>query len=516
MLSTTDALADTPHAAAPNELINSARAVALDSALAKRGAYAYAFATQGLDLAIPSRQTWLASRGRPICRIRSVRGVTRKMCRKRKVTQHHRNWSSGVLTHTFIACPAPLLESTSWLWWPTRIQQLNNSDAAVAGCTNERLSNDRLTIRRIWYSHDDSTRAEAACAEIRCGQQHEQFQPVCTTRVLPGTSGGAQQSAAIKRSLSEVTQGRRVNPQQAVAGKNRRQLVRTWKMGRGGGTREMGKGGGGKGAGLHGVGLRSFPTRLDGKKTEELRDGKEEDGPKRTNLLLVLLDAVSRAEFEESLPLTSGILKRRKFARFDQHTAVGPNSGPNQVGLYLGQPLDNRTVASLRDMPWLWDSLRAAGYTTLKGEDSCVLNSNMMASTRPRTTHGKQLERLFCYSYARPNCLGSASAAEMMLNYTEQYMAEYTSDTTGAPWAAMVHIASGHEDSQTVVGTLDEPLFSFFERLHLTDTLVVVTSDHGSHTRETRTGSLSPCVGGSLPCYTRHEAMRGILLGNPT
>ena len=124
-----------------------------------------------------------------------------------------------------------------------------------------------------------------------------------------------------------------------------------------------------------------------------------------------------------------------------------------------------------------------AGFKTLKGEDSCILNSNMIASIRPRTTHGRQLEHLFCYAHERPNCLGTKPAAEVLLNYTEQFIQAY--ETTGTPWAAMAHIASGHEDSQTVVASIDGPLHSFLRRLHragrMENTLVVITSDHGLH-----------------------------------
>ena len=105
----------------------------------------------------------------------------------------------------------------------------------------------------------------------------------------------------------------------------------------------------------------------------------------------------------------------------------------------------------------------------------------MIASTRPRTTHGRQLERLFCYAHERPNCLGTEAASEVLLNYSEQFIQAYQ----GTQWAAMAHIASGHEDSQTVVASIDGPLHSFLRRSHraghMENTLVVITSDHGLH-----------------------------------
>ena len=82
------------------------------------------------------------------------------------------------------------------------------------------------------------------------------------------------------------------------------------------------------------------------------------------------------------------------------------------MALYHGTELGTRAVASLRNSTsWLWDMLSKQGYATLKGEDGCVSNSNMLASIRPRTTHGANLDPLFCHEFARPNCIGGRLAA---------------------------------------------------------------------------------------------------------
>ena len=132
--------------------------------------------------------------------------------------------------------------------------------------------------------------------------------------------------------------------------------------------------------------------------------------PARPNLLFVMIDPISRLQFSQQLPDLDRLLASSGFSAFDGYGAVGDNSGPNQVAMFLGERLGTRSVASLRNRTWLWDALRQAGYATLKAEDGCVLNSNMIASMRPRTTHGAQLERLFCYAFDEPNCLGDKCA----------------------------------------------------------------------------------------------------------
>ena len=96
----------------------------------------------------------------------------------------------------------------------------------------------------------------------------------------------------------------------------------------------------------------------------------------RPNLLLVLLDPLSRAQLRRSLPNTWTLLDRLGVAEFARYTAVGPNSGPNQAALYSGTPLgsrgDLRAAGNNVTRTWLWDALRAQGYVTLKAEDGCV------------------------------------------------------------------------------------------------------------------------------------------------
>ena len=119
------------------------------------------------------------------------------------------------------------------------------------------------------------------------------------------------------------------------------------------------------------------------------------------NLLVVMIDPISRPLFYQSLPRTRQLLIDAGFTGFDNYTAVGDNSGPNQAALYSGQALSSRQDISSQDkrkFRWIWDDLRDAGYATYKAEDGCIRNSNMVQSIGPRTSHGSVIHQMSCVS----------------------------------------------------------------------------------------------------------------------
>lgn len=213
----------------------------------------------------------------------------------------------------------------------------------------------------------------------------------------------------------------------------------------------------------------------------------------RPNLLLILLDPISRPHFDRSMRKTKATLAELDFIRFEKYTAVGPNSGPNQAALYSGITLEKRDQLRKNlksNDEWLWDRLRAAGYVTLKGEDSCIENSNMMQSLAPNTTHGSALHGLFCFdAFSRPNCIGPDLASSILLEYGHQFISTYEKLRKGTHtdlrWASFMHFVDSHEDTMLLSATLDPGLSNFLRELHrdahFENSVVVVTSDHGLH-----------------------------------
>ena len=107
----------------------------------------------------------------------------------------------------------------------------------------------------------------------------------------------------------------------------------------------------------------------------------------------------------------------------------------------------------------------------------------MIQSIRPRTTHGHQLEHLFCQDAEQPGCLGSRQASSVLLEYTTQFIDAHSK--AGIPWAAFAHFVDTHDDSpKSFDQALDRPIEDFLTSIDSKikeDTIIVVTSDHGLH-----------------------------------
>ena len=374
---------------------------------------AYLFATQGLDLAIPSPRSYLddASRVKSSesqTQVNLYKPVVYKSCPKALVKTDLINFgfnSKGYLKLT--------IRQEGSTWYPyetvpikglhvtTNLFTYFGSPRVVA--SNKMALSSKATKKNqvmIWHDHDDLTQSEAACARYK-------DMVYCTTRIL------------------------------------RRHTKRQRKR------------------------IKENP-----------------------NILLIMLDPMSRDAFRRMMPQTRKVLETMGLLHFQNYSAVGDNSGPNQHALYSGLPLMSRDGIGKKDKnktKWLWDKLEDAGYVTLKVEDGCIANSNMIQSIKPQTTHGKGLNRMFCFDYDRPNCIGKELAASYVLQHGQQFMEAYgnAGSKNTRPWAAFLHFVDSHEDSMFLSGVMDSLIANFLtSRLKdksFKNTWVVLTSDHGLH-----------------------------------
>lgn len=211
----------------------------------------------------------------------------------------------------------------------------------------------------------------------------------------------------------------------------------------------------------------------------------------KPNLLVLMIDPISRARFERSLPKTNRFLQRLNFTAFEKYTAVGNTSASNYDALCSGYLLDesNATQNGGKPREWLWETLKHEGYSTFMASDGCTENSNMIQPFKPYVDHGEALSRMLCFDFQRPNCLGGTSPAEHLVNHTYDFM--YLYSALNRPWAAFAHFVDSREDSMVLEGTLDEvlwrALYSMFQLQNDSDqkvwdnTMIVVTSTHGMH-----------------------------------
>jgi len=244
----------------------------------------------------------------------------------------------------------------------------------------------------------------------------------------------------------------------------------------------------------------------------------------RPNLLLIMIDPLSKQQLRRSLPNTWALLELLGYQHFPKFVAVGNNSGPNQAALYSGMPLDDgrqgiKTSSSNNAKRiWLWDRLNGAGYITMKAENGCISNSNMVQSISPQTHHGQQLHEMFCQSYDRPNCLGSKLAAEHLIDYTRQFINTYdrgndqpTNHTKSPPWAAFVSFIDSHEDTLTLISYLDNLLVNFLQDVPMNNTYILFMSDHGLHygpafaSRSGETERAQPLLYMRLPTFKKNQ-----------
>ena len=251
------------------------------------------FATQGLDLAIPSRLSYINLDNANYC----VRG---NELNKTGRCDSKMNWAA-MKDDVFMSCPTH--HDDLYLFFDKR------SPIGVRVFeSGKEISHEKSRDFDLWLGHKDVSSAEAACIRIR--KPDGLSKVACATRII-------KQDPPLLASINIFTK----------------------------------------------------------------------DRPKQ-NVIFILIDPISRSQLRRSLPNTHALLDKLGFANFNKYTAVGDNSGPNQAALYTGRPLvggrdgirDSNTHNSGEKSTWLWDELASEGYVTLKAEDVCIQNSNMVRS----------------------------------------------------------------------------------------------------------------------------------------
>jgi hypothetical protein len=169
---------------------------------------------------------------------------------------------------------------------------------------------------------------------------------------------------------------------------------------------------------------------------------------------------------------------------FEGYNVVGEDSWANQNPMLHGKqeaasppphpfgwngPLDNWT--------WIWDYYKEKGYITSFSGDDCV---SLWYWHSPPTDHFI-LKKLFCaaklnaYS-SQSHCVHDTFAHQLQFDYLHQFWNNYK-DIGHFAFAAF---SEGHEDTGTVLTTVDKDLSNFLQSLaaegSLDDTLLVSTT----------------------------------------
>jgi Protein of unknown function (DUF229) len=431
----------------------------------------YVFATQGLDLAIPTAMEYDPVLERNKKSSSSAGGIKYKQCPSSSLQLKFPPSSQVLLqmvgrlsssSRGFFSGTNRRQQQSSQQQQQQQKQQSSNHSNSISqstmwiSCQTKRMDPSDPAYQDLWYSGETMETSEAVCLRAHCVVDD---QATCTTRILPKDNNNININIMHTNNKHTAAQKRRLKK----------------------------------------------PISTTTTTTTHTITGDENN--KRPNLLLLMIDPISRARLERSLPKTNRLLQLLEFTSFSQYTAVGNNSGPNQAALYSGIPLasrdsiathgQNNNNATTKDHhPWLWDTLRDHGYATFKAEDGCVENSNMIQSIRPQVDHGDALLQMMCFDFQRPNCVGDKAAAQHLIDYGTQFIQTY--EQRNQPWAALLHFIDSHEDTQTLEGTLDDPIWHFFFSIYEAkeqcsnkkasipcsvwdNTLIVFLSDHGLH-----------------------------------
>jgi len=205
------------------------------------------------------------------------------------------------------------------------------------------------------------------------------------------------------------------------------------------------------------------------------------------NVMILLLDAVSRFQFARGFPATSKFLeaweKAGKLFDFSNYGVVGANSGPNQAAFFKGEFVSFKIGSDeSSSKSWIWNKLRNDyGYVFGKIDDMCYRHSGLQQSILEDSGQFDfQFLEIFCNPrIRRPNCIGS--------RYIHEYVFEYLDYVTelASPWGVFVSFGEGHEDSMSLGGIMDSALTKFLGKLEsggvLDNTVLVLMSDHGLH-----------------------------------
>lgn len=216
-------------------------------------------------------------------------------------------------------------------------------------------------------------------------------------------------------------------------------------------------------------------------------------------VLMISIDSMSRKHFYRKLPLTLKYLKslnKNSYRVYDfkLHNIVGDNSIPNVYTILTGQSYpylssyeeDQNIKAKddlIRDIS-IWTYLREKGWVSLFGTEFCNDYFSYGLGRKPSVDHlsakfwcaGKVLSGYRDLS-EKQRCIGAYNSHYYLLNYTYQFTQEYQ----GVNKWAHIMILPAHEDSGTVVSSLDEDFVEFLDKfLNSKDkTIVFILADHG-------------------------------------
>jgi hypothetical protein len=213
----------------------------------------------------------------------------------------------------------------------------------------------------------------------------------------------------------------------------------------------------------------------------------------------LFLDSISRKTFYRRLPKTISFLNnlnRKDFKLYDfkLHTSVADNSLPNLFPLWTGHHYSEKTRKEMQENKLknddliynisIWKDFKEKGWVSLFGVEFCNHYFAYGIGRSPRVDH--LMSQFWCgarsmvgYSDTSHDqrCIGSKYSHE----YLFEYLLQYTRGYKGLNKWAHVMCVTAHDDTGTVIATLDNDLSKFLMKLvESSDEFVLFFgADHG-------------------------------------
>jgi hypothetical protein len=217
------------------------------------------------------------------------------------------------------------------------------------------------------------------------------------------------------------------------------------------------------------------------------------------SVIMISVDSMSRKHFYRKMPITLDFLKslvkdKHRVFDFKIHNIIGDNSIPNVYGVMTGNnyPFENNKKkqenAKIEDdlirKDAIWTYLRSKGWVSLFGAEFCDDYFSYGIGRKPSVDHLSA--KFWCAAEVlsgyedkaeKQRCIGAYNSHFYMLNYTHQFLQEYE----GVNKWAHIMILPAHEDSGTVISSLDQDLAKFLKKfLQGNDpTVIFLMADHG-------------------------------------
>ncbi|CAG9761091.1 unnamed protein product [Ceutorhynchus assimilis] len=216
---------------------------------------------------------------------------------------------------------------------------------------------------------------------------------------------------------------------------------------------------------------------------------------KPISVLMVVIDSVSRLNFDRTMPETRGFLKDNNFYEFVGYNKVADNTFPNAMAFLAGLNLTDALnicqpteYDGLMNCPFIWNKFKEYGYATAYAEDwSRIATFNYFKKgfrNKPTDYYFKPYMDAVAYlrtieQDTMPFCAGPEIHGERILNLAY----DFANNLKNQPKFGLFWMNTFSHNYIDTPKTMDDKVKNFFRNLKqskiLEENIVILLSDHG-------------------------------------